>query len=141
MKNSFIGLNTDFIGFSASTLCAIHCALLPFLVGFIPLAGLQFLQDAWVEYALILFSCVVATYSLVHGYRSHHKKFNALIIMVAGFAFILLGRLVPNEWLEIIASVSGASLIAFAHITNWKYIQDCKLKVPDCVTDDNIRND
>ena len=35
----------DWIGVAASLLCAIHCAAMPFVVGFLPLLGLSFLAD------------------------------------------------------------------------------------------------
>ena len=71
MKNQFVGLHPDFMGFSASLLCAVHCAALPFLLTLAPLAGLQFLRNPWVEYALILISFGIACYALIPGYRRH----------------------------------------------------------------------
>ena len=34
----------DGLGVAASVLCAIHCAAMPFVVGFLPLLGLGFLE-------------------------------------------------------------------------------------------------
>jgi hypothetical protein len=41
----------DSIGITASTLCAIHCAAMPLLFTSLPLLGLGFLANAWVEWA------------------------------------------------------------------------------------------
>ena len=122
MKNQFIGLHLDFIGFSASMLCAIHCAALPFLLSMAPLAGLQFLDNPWIEYAIIFFSFFIASNALIHGYRRHHRKPLALIIAVTGFVLIALGHGLGIELTEILFTSVGGVSIAIAHLINWKQI-------------------
>ena len=123
MKNQFIGLHLDFIGFSASLLCAIHCAALPFLLSMAPLAGLQFLDNPWIEYAIIILSFTIASNALIHGYRRHHHKSLALIIAIIGFILIALGHTLGSEQVELFFTPSGGILIAVAHLINWKHIQ------------------
>ena len=122
-KNQFIGLHLDFIGFSASMLCAVHCAALPFLLTLAPLAGLQFLDNPWVEYSFIFLSFLIASNALVQGYRRHHQKITALIVAFGGFVLIGFGQLLESEWSEILLTTCGGITIAIAHILNWKYIQ------------------
>ena len=48
---------TDLIGVVASIACAIHCAAMPFIVGFLPAMGLSFwltirFIKSWLESAL-----------------------------------------------------------------------------------------
>lgn len=123
MKNQFIGLHLDFIGFSASMLCAIHCAALPFLLAMAPLAGLQFLDNLWIEYSIILLSFLIASNALVRGYRRHHHKSWALVTATVGFILIALGHTLGSEQVEIFFTPIGGVLIAIAHLINWKHIR------------------
>jgi hypothetical protein len=120
MKNQFVGLHLDFVGFSTSMLCAIHCAILPFLLTIAPLAGLQFLENHLIEYAIIFLSFVIASLALIHGYRKHHRKPMALIIVALGFMLIGAGQLLHSESLEVILTSCGGFTIAIAHLVNWK---------------------
>jgi len=136
MKSHFVSLNVDFIGFSASLLCAVHCAALPFLLTLAPLAGLQLLDSPWVEYAFIVLSICIATGALVQGYRKHHHKFLPLIIAVAGFVLIGLGQFLELSWAEALLTATGGATIAIAHLMNWKHIvqskpQACHKAAPD----------
>ena len=126
MKNNFLSFNADFIGFSASLLCAIHCAALPFAFALAPLAGLRFLQDPRIEYAIIMISLLIASYALIHGYRRHHQKPLALLVVLVGFTLIGIGHLLQTELQELILTSSGATIVAIAHVINWKHIrQSC----------------
>jgi len=122
-KNQFVGLHLDFLGFSASMLCAIHCAALPFLLTLAPLAGLQFLENPWIEYTFIAVSLLIASNALWHGYRKHHQKPAALAVALIGFVLIGLGRVVEWELGEILFTSFGGVAIAIAHLINWRYIQ------------------
>ena len=123
MKNHFFGLHLDFIGFGTSILCAIHCATLPFLLTFAPLAGLQFLDNPWIEYSIILLSLLIAINSLMGSYSRHHQKLAALVLAVIGFVFIGFGQLLELEWTEVLLTAAGGVMIAIAHLVNWKLIR------------------
>lgn len=123
MRNHFIGFHLDFIGFSTSLLCAVHCIALPFLLSLAPLLGLQFLENEWIELLIIATSFIIASLAISHGYLSHHRKRMALFMVMAGFSFIVIGHASGIEWLEIIFSVLGGVTIAGAHLVNWIYIR------------------
>ncbi|UZR98373.1 MerC domain-containing protein [Chondrinema litorale] len=128
MKNSFIGLHLDFVGFSASVLCIVHCLALPFLVNLAPLIGLSFINNPWVEMAIILVSFCVASFALVQGYRKQHQKSLALIVVTIGFIFIAFGQFQDVEWNEILLTSCGSVLIATAHIINWRLSHQSSIK-------------
>ena len=130
MKNQFVGLHLDFIGFSASLLCALHCAALPFLLSLAPLAGLQFLDNPLIEYAIILLSFFIASNSLVRSYRKHHQNLIALIVALVGFTLIGAGQFLEPEWKEVLLTSSGGATIAIAHLINWKFIKQSKMGSP-----------
>lgn len=131
MKNQFIGLHLDFIGFGTSMLCAVHCTILPFLLSIAPLAGLQFLNNHWIEYSIILLSFIIASFALVHGYRQHHHRSTPLMIVLLGFLLIGAGQLLNAEWTEILLTSLGGITIAIAHLINWNYIKQSRVEFPD----------
>ncbi|UXX78809.1 MerC domain-containing protein [Reichenbachiella carrageenanivorans] len=132
MKNQFIGLHLDFVGFSASLLCSLHCATLPSLLSLTSLASLQFLNTFWIEYSIILVSFSIASYALVHGYRKHHQKPTALVIVLSGFILIISGHLFQAEWHETVLTPCGAAVVAIAHFVNWIQIKQSSVEFPDC---------
>lgn len=123
MKNRFVSLHLDFVGFSASLACALHCAALPFLISMAPLAGLEMLENPWVEYGFIATSFFIALSSLSNGYRKHHHKPQALMLVAVGFTLISAGQLIHSEALEVPLMAAGGSIVAIAHWVNWKHIR------------------
>jgi hypothetical protein len=117
----------DAIGFSASTLCAFHCAATPLLLTALPLAGLRFLAHPTIEAAMIGLSLFIGAASLLHGYGKHHGKFTALPILITGFAMILAGHFVLPEPYGELAIPSGAGMVAVAHLVNWRLCRQCRL--------------
>ena len=125
MRSILNNINLDLIGFGASFLCAIHCALLPFVISILPIAGLEFLENEWVEYSIIILSFILASTALTHGYTSHHRSFTPLIIVVSGFLSICLGHSIFEEgnYFETVLTVMGALIIAVAHVVNWNLVR------------------
>ncbi len=123
MKNNFVALHMDFVGFCSSVLCAIHCTLIPVLISLAPLAGLQFLTNPIVEYSLILISIFIASFALFRGFARYHRNPLPLVVVGYGFLLITLGRFTHAEWQEIFFSSFGAISVAAAHIVNWVQIK------------------
>lgn len=110
----------DRFGATASFLCAIHCALLPFVIAVLPALGLAVLADHAIERAFVTFACSLATVMLLLGYRKHRRA-NALLLLLPALALLLAGVLVDFEqsavthaWLV----TTGGSLLALAHLVN-----------------------
>ncbi|MEH0152987.1 MerC domain-containing protein [Limibacter armeniacum] len=140
MKNhQFIGSNMDFIGFSVSLLCAVHCIALPIFLSIVPLTGLQFLDHIWIEYSIILASFIIASYALIHGYYKHHQKPLAMTVVVVGFILIVTGHFLQDEWKEIMLTSSGGVVIAIAHLLNWKHIKQANTMFPECLDQDKSK--
>lgn len=132
MKNSFVGIHLDFIGFSASIACAVHCALLPFLISSLPFLGLGFLDHPWIEYSVVFLSFVLAVLALSYGYRRHHKKLSPIILVIVGFLTIGYGLLWGPESLEPVITPLGAVLVGMAHYVNWVKIKTSDVEFPHC---------
>lgn len=110
----------DRIGATASFLCAIHCALLPFVLALLPFVGLEFLADHRFERGFVLFACALALFALVRGYRRHQGPL-PLLLAAPGLALLLLGVTYAEGYSIILHSVlvtCGGLLVASAHFVN-----------------------
>lgn len=116
----------DNIGITASTLCAIHCALVPVLFTSLPLLGLGFLANAWVEWGMIVLALLIGTYSIGLSYLRIHRQLRPLTLLITGFTVIIFGHAFSNGWAEAVIAPTGGLLIAAAHFVNYKYSGACK---------------
>jgi len=123
----------DHIGFTASALCAVHCALMPFVITLLPLVGLEFLSSIWVEIGVIALSLVVGISSLIPSYLKYHRKLLPIVLLLIGFLLIFGTHLLHFHELEPILVPLGGIGIALAHYINWRlnrpfHCHDCKLE-------------
>ncbi|TCK80878.1 MerC mercury resistance protein [Albibacterium bauzanense] len=118
-RNSIVA-KLDGVGFTASTLCAVHCALMPFVIAFLPLIGLGFLVESWVETSITAFSIVVGIGSLIPSYRKYHHNRKPLIILTIGFVLIFGAHFLGFHEMEPILVPLGGFCIAASHYFNWK---------------------
>jgi hypothetical protein len=85
--------NADKVGVAASILCAIHCALAPILLIFLPTFGKIWAHPA--SHALVAILIVpLAAFTLLKGYRKHGKRWIAVSAM-AGIFLVLFGAALP----------------------------------------------
>ncbi len=119
-----IGGVYDLLGVSASTLCVLHCGLLPLLLTAAPWLARGFLAEETFEWVMIGLSLAIGMFALTRGFRLHHRKWSALWYFFAG-AVIIVGAkflLVESERLLLPA---GAMMIALSHIQNWRLCKEC----------------
>jgi hypothetical protein len=86
-------LNADRIGVIASTLCAIHCAVTPFLLLLLPTFGKMWAHPA-THWGMALVVVPIAIIMMTSGYRKHRRKW-IVAIGSAGVALVILGAAVP----------------------------------------------
>jgi hypothetical protein len=115
----------DRLGATASFLCAVHCALLPFVLAALPAFGLGFLADHGFERAFILCASLLALFTLVQGYRRHRAP-RALALVLPGLLLLWIGGFVVDAhgtmlWHAVLVALGG-SLVAAAHLTNLRLI-------------------
>lgn len=115
----------DRLGMTASTLCAIHCALVPVFLTALPLLGLEFLANEWVEIAMIVVSAILGTLSLSLSYRKQHRKLLPFFVLFTGFALIGAGHFSGLDKLEPILIPLGGFIVAAAHLVNWRLNRTC----------------
>ncbi len=148
MKTFFIDSRLDFVGFSASLLCAVHCLALPFLISILPFLGLGFLANPRIEYMIIILSFLLAVLAMIHGFKNHHQKLLPIFVITLGFIIIAIGLIcghghawefietagpialkeIKNEHssIEHLVTPIGAMIVSLGHYTNWLYIKKTK---------------
>lgn len=121
----FISWNLDFLGFSASFLCAIHCLSLPFLLSLGILGGASWLEAPAIEWGLIVVAIIVASWAIGKNYFETHRQVHPLLWAILGFILLLSSRFIEGEF-EHLATAIGGFAIAFAHYENWK-LSTCRV--------------
>ena len=115
-----IAVAADRVGATASFLCAVHCALLPFVIALLPLIGLGFLADHRFERIFVACAAALTSVTIVTAWR-RHRKLHALFLLIPGIALLLAGIVIDiehQEWLHTAMVVCGGVLVASAHVTN-----------------------
>lgn len=124
MNKYLPNINLDFLGFSASMLCAIHCAVLPFVMTIGMLSGLSWLNEPWVEISFICISIVLAALSLYPTYKKKHENVKPIQIALVGFLLLFISRIAGHgSMYEVIPIVIGGILIAISHVINWQLLK------------------
>ena len=110
----------DRLGFAASFLCAIHCALLPLALALLPALGLG--VGGWIDFdqGFVVFATLLGLTTLTLGYR-RHRGFHAWLLLVPGLALVWAGAFTPlhDHGLAHAAIMTvGGLLLAAAHLVN-----------------------
>lgn len=115
----------DRIGITATSLCALHCILLPVLLPALPFLGLSFLADhAWEHFFLII-TAILGTFALFSGFRKYHKRLYPFYLLFLGVGIYWIKHDF-SENLQPYFIIFGASLIVAAHVINLKLCNNCK---------------
>jgi len=125
MKQRSYKINLDRIGITASTLCAIHCAALPFLITVLPMWGMGFLANEAVEITMIAVSLIIGVWSLSAAYRKQHHRIMPILVLISGFICIAFGHFSGIELLEPILIPLGGFTVATAHCINLRMLKSC----------------
>ena len=111
----------DQIGAGASFLCAIHCLVFPLLAGLLPVfASYEFAENRTFEDFFVGISFLLATSSLILGYR-HHGQRKLFILLCLSLALMFSSRFFVHSPAEVALLVSGAIGVCLCHILNRRY--------------------
>ena len=116
----------DSIGITASTICAIHCAVVPLLFTSLPLIGLGFLTRPWIEWGMIVLALLIGVYSIGLSFLRNHRKPLPLILLGTGFLIIISGHAFLTGVTEGFIVPVGGLTIALAHYVNYRYAGACR---------------
>ena len=116
----------DALGVGASSLCAVHCFLMPFVIAGFSMIGFHFIQHDTTHMVLaffVLFFCLMA---VIPGYRRHGNK-KVVATMFSGVLLVMFATFVAESMFgekgEIPIMTMGNALVITAHLLNRKYIR------------------
>lgn len=115
----------DRIGIAATSLCALHCILLPILLPALPLLGLSFLADHTWEHVFLIITAVLGTIALFAGFKKYHKRLYPFYLLYLGVAVYWIKHDFSPEYQPYFI-VIGALLIVAAHFVNMKLCNSCR---------------
>jgi hypothetical protein len=117
----------NWVGATASLICAIHCLAMPLLIGALPILGLSLLTSPWLEWSLIGFTGTVGLLTLLPSYHWKHRRLQPLALFLLGFGLILAAKFLLDEGssLETSGMVTGALFVAGANLTNHRLTHTC----------------
>ena len=110
----------DRVGFAASFLCAIHCALLPLALALLPALGLNLGGWVDIDQAFVVFATLLGLTTLTLGYR-RHRVFRAWFLLLPGLALVWAGaftHLHDHTITHAVVMTIGGLLLAGAHLLN-----------------------
>ena len=113
----------DKAAISLSGLCLLHCLALPILVAIYPVAFAVSLSEEFFHWAMVMMAIPISIASLFIGCQKHKKR---QVLLLGGIALVLLSTpfAIPheaiNEQMEVLVTALGASLLATAHIINFR---------------------
>ena len=111
-------INWDGLGIFTSILCAIHCALLPLVVSFLPLLGLNVIRNPLFEYGMIGLAFIIGTSALWHGFTRHHHRLTPWLLFAGGM-ILLIAKEVWGRY-ELYFLPFAVVLIISAHVVNYR---------------------
>lgn len=108
-----------------SSLCLVHCLLLPLGLALSPMLAVGMADEllhgpVWVHWLLIALAAPVSIYALWRGSQVHRNRYPWLLALL-GFALMAAGALAHGHGpIEPILTVLGGVIVAIAHWRNWK---------------------
>ncbi len=126
-------MNLDKVGIAASSLCVLHCTLLPVLVVLFPIFSISLFATELFEWIFLVVSLILCLTSLCFGYKKH-KSFKALSFAGIGFTVLVVARLIHSHnespHLEFnvfnLILICGGIMVALSHYINTILCKKCQ---------------
>jgi hypothetical protein len=109
--------------------CAVHCAAMPFIIGYLSLNGMGWIAEESTEWAIIAASLSLGLFRLFYSYFKEHRQPEPVLLFIAGLLSILIAKgviLEAPEQLEPFGMVAGGLLIGTAHFRNQAKCRCCQ---------------
>lgn len=114
----------DRVGIWTSSLCALHCLLLPILIPLLPFVGASFFAQDWFEKTILSLSMIIGFWALLSGFYRYHRQLYPLYSLLLG-GLIYWNKDMFGEAYEPFTIGFGAVLIIAAHVANVKLCKSC----------------
>ncbi|GAA0858715.1 MerC domain-containing protein [Aliiglaciecola litoralis] len=114
----------DRVGIWTSSLCALHCLLLPILIPILPFVSAAFFAQDWFEKMILSLSMIIGFWALLAGFYRYHRQLYPLYSLLLG-GLIYWNKDMFGEAYEPFTIAIGAMLIVAAHVVNIKLCKSC----------------
>lgn len=116
-----ISINFDKLAMGLSLTCAVHCLLLPVTLVLLPALTVNTLGDEHFHQWMLIAVLPTSLFALTLGCRQH-RNLSILAVGLIGLLILTLTTVFGHDLLgengERVASLIGASFIAFSHFKN-----------------------
>lgn len=122
----------DRVGMWLSYGCAVHCALMPFVIGYLAVNGMGWIAEETTEWTIIIASLSIGLFRLSWSYFKDHRQPEPVVFFLVGVGLIMLAKsvIVPTPHsLEPVGMVAGGLFIGTAHFRNQAKCKCCKLQL------------
>ena len=113
-----LNVTFDKAGATASMICAVHCVAVPLLLAILPVIGLTWLDNPWVDRSFFFLAFIFVVLAHPRGYAQHRRcipAFIALIGLIAIFlAILVFERVEAHHYLV----AAGGLMVAGSHWLN-----------------------
>lgn len=114
----------DKVGVWASSLCSLHCALMPLLLILLPFGSIAWLADENNELVFIFISCSLATASICWGFLKHRNNTVFFLLSLGVLTIVVAHHYHESHVGSFLMSVGGVQL-AVSHYLNIKLCNSC----------------
>lgn len=130
-RSTHAGVGEDWLdraALTASTVCLIHCLLLPLALAALPALEAAVGARPWFHQAMLLLIVPVSGFALLLGWK-RRRVAGALLLGLLGLACLAVGVAIGESVRETVVTIAGSLLLASAHIVNWRSRRrgDCAL--------------
>jgi len=116
----------DRIAISLSAICIVHCLAVPLVIAVLPLAVLGLGGDSHFHAVMLWLVVPISTAGLLMGYREH-RRYGIVVAGLIGMAVVSAAAILGHvQWplsVEVIVSLVGSALLAWAHWTNFATVR------------------
>lgn len=124
-KSTLSTLFWDRLGIGISTICAIHCLLVPVIISLLPLWPVAETIHQWIHPVFIVFILPTIWFAV----RGSHYDRKIILLLSAGFLLVLTGW-PAGHWsgdhrVETLLTVAGSLLLIAGHLLNYRHHRRC----------------
>lgn len=116
----------DRLGITATSICALHCILLPVLLPTLSLLGLDYFASHESEHIFLFLTLILGSIALFTGFKKYHRKIYPFYLLALG-GFIYWHKHSVDESLQPFMIIVGAFLLVAAHVVNLKLCNNCRV--------------
>ncbi len=113
-----------------SSICAVHCALMPFALVALPVAGATVSRFHWLEIALMGMAVVIASNGI---FRNRQRRIDVtfpVLLVTGGSTLLIIAHFAFQGMAEHLAAPLGAIAIATAQFILFRQAKTCGKCMP-----------